>query len=106
MANRQSKDPNAPADAILEQLRESGEGDKMEGLDLDAIKRAMSAPGAAETIQAIQAMGADSHAGVGEDAPQFTLPYLPGHGGSEGDVVCLSERFASRPVALIFGSYT
>ncbi len=91
---------------MLAQLAESGEAEKMQGLDLDDLKRAMNAPGAAETAMAIQRMGADSEAGLGQPAPNFTLPYPPGHGGTEGETVCLSERFENRPVALIFGSYT
>jgi hypothetical protein len=40
------------------------------------------------------------------DAPDFELPYMPGHGGQEGETFLLSECFGKRPVALIFGSYT
>jgi len=93
-------------DAILQKVVSSGEAAKMAGLDIGRLKAAMSAPGAAETVMAIQAMGADSQAGVGQAAPDFELPYLPGHGGTEGETVRLSDRFINRPVALIFGSYT
>jgi hypothetical protein len=93
-------------DGMLEKLISSGQAAKMEGLDIERLKSAMSAPGAAETVMAIQAMGADSQAGVGQAAPDFELPYLPGHGGAEGETVRLSDRFGKRPVALIFGSYT
>ena len=97
--------PDAVAE-MLDHLVESGEATKMDGLDIDRLKAAMSAPGAAETVAEIQKMGADSEAGVGQSAPDFNLPYLPGQGLNEGETVRLSERFVSRPVALVFGSYS
>jgi hypothetical protein len=93
-------------DGMLDGLVESGEADRMQGLDIDRLKAAMTAPGAAETVAEIQAMGADSQAGVGQPAPDFDLPFLPGQGRSEGETIRLSDRFANRPVALVFGSYT
>ena len=99
-------DSSSMVDAMLEQLVESGESDRMAGLDIDRLRAAMNAPGAAETVAAIQALGADSQAGVGQPAPDFELPYLPGQGRAEGERVRLSRRFADRPVALVFGSYT
>lgn len=99
-------------DELLENLIGSGEAEKMDGLDIDQLKAAMSAPGAAETVAAIQAMGADSQAGTGQPAPDFELRslagqrILPGHRSGEGETIRLSDRFANRPVALIFGSYT
>ncbi len=93
-------------DEMLENLVESGEAEKMDGLDIDRLKAAMSAPGAAETVAEIQAMGADSQAGAGQPAPDFELPFLPGHGGDQGETIRLSDRFTNRPVALVFGSYT
>jgi hypothetical protein len=91
---------------MLDSLVESGEADQMQGLDIDRLKAAMSAPGAAETVAAIQAMGADSQAGAGQPAPDFELPFLPGQGRGEGETLRLSDRFTNRPVALVFGSYT
>ncbi len=91
---------------MLDHLVESGEAGKMEGLDIDRLKVAMSAPGAAEVVAEIQKVGADSQAGVGQPAPDFELPYLPGQGAQEGETLRLSERFVNRPVALVFGSYT
>ena len=91
---------------MLDHLVESGEAKKMQGLDIDRLKAAMSAPGAAETVAEIQKLGADSQAGVGQPAPDFVLPYLPGQGMEEGEAVRLSECLGSRPVALVFGSYT
>lgn len=91
---------------MLDHLVGSGEADRMEGLNLDRLRAAMSAPGAAKTVAAIQAMGADSQAGVGQPAPDFELPFLPGQGMNEGERLRLSDRFINRPVALVFGSYT
>jgi hypothetical protein len=99
-------------DEMLENLIESGEAEKMDGLDIDRLKAAMSAPGAAETVAAIQAMGANSQAGAGQPAPDFELPFLPGNDvlpgldGGGGERIRLSDRLANLPVALIFGSYT
>ncbi len=93
-------------DGMIEQLIESGEADRMAGLDIDRLRVVMKAPGAAETVAAIQSLGADSQAGAGERAPDFDLPYLPGQGKAEGERIRLSRRFADRPVALVFGSYT
>ena len=106
MVDENEAAPGLPVEAMLKDLAESGGVEKMQGVDLDALKRAMSAPGAAQTIAEIQSLGANSNASAGQRAPDFTLPYLPGHGGTEGDSVRLSDRFQNRPVALIFGSYT
>ncbi len=91
---------------MLADLVESGEAENMAGLDIDRLKAAMSAPGAAEVVTEIQAMGADSQAGAGQPAPDFELPVLAGQGGDEGAKIRLSDRYANRPVALVFGSYT
>ena len=105
-----SESVDEKAHEMLDRLVESGEGDRMAGLDLDRLRAAMSAPGAAETIAAIQAMGSDSQAAVGRFAPDFELPVLPGQTNTKintnGEKVRLSDRFAKRPVALVFGSYT
>ncbi len=105
-SSRSRTDMPDSIDEMLEDLDASGESNQMQGLDMDRLRKAMSAPGAAEVVAEIQAMGAESRAGVGDRAPDFRLPILPGHGGAEGEQVRLSERFANRPVALIFGSYT
>ncbi len=97
--------PNS-VDEMLEDLVESGEAEKMDGLDIDRLKAAMSAPGAAETVAEIQAMGKDSQAGNGQPAPDFELPFLPGQGEPDGKTIRLSDRFVNRPVAFVFGSYT
>ncbi len=115
MANKESEAQAASArltesddavDNMLEELVESGQADQMKGLDIDRLRAAMNAPGATETIAAIQSLGANSQAGSGEPAPDFDLAYLPGQGKRDGERVQLSDRFANRPVALVFGSYT
>ena len=105
-ASAQIAESDKMVDTMLDQLVESGQADQMKGLDIDRLKAAMSAPGAAETIAAVQALGADSQAGAGQPAPDFVLPYLPGQGKRDGETVRLSDQFANRPVALVFGSYT
>ncbi len=97
---------NALFDAMLSQLVESGEAEQMEGLNLDELRSAMSAPGAADTVMAMQALGANSQAAVGQPAPDFELPVLATAGEATGERIRLSERLVNRPVALIFGSYT
>ncbi len=77
-------------------------GHEMAGLSLEGLREAVSHPKAAAEIQRIFALEAGS-VKQGDPAPDFRLPYLPGQG--EG-AVRLSERWAQRPVALIFGSYT
>ncbi|MBJ22293.1 MAG: hypothetical protein GY910_14190 [bacterium] len=95
MPDGKTTDGSEPFRAMLVEFAESGEAGKVEGLDLDDPKRAMRAPGAVETVMAIQAMEADFRAGPGQPAPDFTLPYLPGHGGFEG------RRSACRSVSRI-----
>ena len=80
-------------------------GAAMDGLSIDDLKGAMSHPLAAQTVAELMPYEATS-VKPGEPAPDFTLPYLPGCGGAEGETLTLSDRFGSRPVALIFGSYT
>ncbi|MEE2673178.1 MAG: hypothetical protein VX466_05240 [Myxococcota bacterium] len=77
---------------------------EMEGLDLDGLKAAISHPKALETLAKWMPFEATS-VQPGEPAPDFSVPYMPGHGG-ESDAMTLSSHFGSRPVALIFGSYT
>lgn len=88
-------------DSMLEQL----EGEKMSGLDLDALRDAMNRPGALETVGELMALEPAS-VQQGEVAPDFELPYLAGHPGADGKTLRLSAHRGDRPVALIFGSYT
>ncbi len=68
-------------------------------------ENAMSHPLAAQTAAELMPSEQTS-VQPGEAAPDFTLPYLPGYGGAEGETLTLSDRLGSRPVAIIFGSYT
>ena len=106
MSTEDESTGNALFDAMLSQLAESGDAELMQGLNLDELRSAMSAPGAAETVMSLQALGANSQAGVGQPAPDFDLPVLATAGEASGERIRLSERLVTRPVALIFGSYT
>ena len=81
------------------------DGENMDGLTLDDLKDAMSHPLAAQTVAELMPYEASS-VQPGEPAPDFTLPFLPGAGSASGDTVTLSDHVGTRPVALIFGSYT
>jgi hypothetical protein len=81
------------------------EGESMDGLTSDDLAAAMSHPKAAEVVAELMPFEASS-VQQGEPARDFELPFMPGHGGQEGETLRLSDRFADRPVALIFGSYT
>ena len=59
---------------MLDDLVESGEAGKMEGLDIHRLKAAMSAPGAAEVVAEIRKLGAGSPARVGQTAAECELP--------------------------------
>ncbi len=80
------------------------EGEDMQGLSHDDLKQAMSHPKAADSVAELLSYDATA-VKLGDPAPDFSLPYLPGS-GREGARVTLSDHFGSRPVALIFGSYT
>jgi hypothetical protein len=80
-------------------------GVEMDGLSLDDLRDAMSHPKAPEFLAEWMPVEAESVA-QGEPAPDFTLPYLPGQGMDEGETMSLASHFGSRPVGLIFGSYT
>ena len=80
----------------------------LQGFTLERLRESMEHPKAAETIAELMPLDATS-VQVGEPAPDFTLPYLPGSlplGASAGATATLSAHFGKRPVALIFGSYT
>ena len=99
-----SGDELDPARQMIEGMLANVANEDMQGLSHDDLKDAMSHPKAAETVAELMPYEA-SAVKEGEPAPDFTLPYLPGS-GPEGERVTLSEHFGSRPVALIFGSYT
>ena len=94
-------DVDARIETLVGQLEDQGV--EMEGLSLDGLKDAMAHPKAAEQIAELMAIDAQS-VKAGEPAPDFALPRLGG--ANAGEVVTLSSHFKSRPVALIFGSYT
>ncbi len=97
--------PDQDLDALKAEIFERLEGDAMEGLDKDDLAAAMAHPKAAEVVAELMPREANS-VQQGEPARDFELPFMPGYGGSEGETLRLSDRFAERPVALIFGSYT
>jgi hypothetical protein len=97
-------DPMEPTKQMIAGMLASLDDTKLEGIKLDDIKAAMSHPLAVEAIAKMLPLEASS-AQVGDPAPDFTLPYLPGS-GTDGATVTLSDHFGKRPVALIFGSYT
>jgi len=77
---------------------------EMDGLHLDDLRDAMSHPKAVDMLVEWMPHEATS-VKQGEPAPDFTLPFLPGHARA-GETMTLSSHFGKRPVALIFGSYT
>ena len=78
---------------------------KLAGLTVNDLEGAMSHPRAPGVVQELMGREPDS-VQPGEPAPDFTLPWLPGCAGSDTATMTLSDHFGSRPVALIFGSYT
>jgi hypothetical protein len=77
---------------------------EMDGLTLDDLRDAMSHPEAARFLADWMPVEAASVA-AGAEAPDFTLPFLPGQ-GAPGRTMTLSSHFGRQPVALVFGSYT
>ena len=77
---------------------------EMDGLTLDDLRNAMSHPKAPDVLERWMPHELTS-VKQGEPAPDFTLPYLSGH-GVDGETMTLSSHFGKRPVGLIFGSYT
>jgi hypothetical protein len=88
--------------ATLEQDEQAG---KLAGLTVADLEDAMSHPKAAAVIAETFAAEQGS-VRQGEDAPDFTLPWLPASEKPGTDALSLSSHFGTRPVALIFGSYT
>ena len=98
----QKDDLEAVKASIYERLEREG---AMDGLSAEDLADAMSHPKASEVVAELIPLEASS-VQQGEPARDFELPFLPGQGGGEGETLRLSDRFAERPVALIFGSYT
>ncbi len=97
------------AKQMFDGMREALEADeadgKLVGLTVEDLGDAMSHPEAGQVVTELMALEPSS-VQQGQPAPDFTLPWLPGHEGGEGPTLTLSTHFGSRPVALIFGSYT
>ncbi len=99
MSNAADEAMNRASDILA-----SLETQDMQGMSQDDLKQAMSHPKAADSVAELLSYDATA-VKLGDPAPDFSLPYLPGS-GREGARVTLSDHFGSRPVALIFGSYT
>ena len=73
------------------------------GITAEDARAAIEYPGAAAEIERLY--GAEkTSVRVGDPAPDFFLPRLTGP--DVGERVTLSDNFGTRPVALVFGSYT
>jgi hypothetical protein len=97
--------PKIDVDQMIEGVRAQleAQGMSLQGLTLEDLRDAMSHPKAVEEVAQVMALEAKS-VQAGDPAPDFSLPRLGG--AKAGDRVTLSSFFGSRPVALIFGSYT
>ena len=92
-------------DAMKAELKSTLSEDEMEGLSVSDLMDAMSHPKAKEVVARLMALEPNT-VQQGEDAPDFTLPWLSGEGPDGSASVTLSSHFGKRPVGLIFGSYT
>jgi hypothetical protein len=97
-------DVDAMLKGMLKQLEKDEADGRLEGLTVTDLADAVSHPKAPQMIAEIMDIEGSS-AAVGEPAPDFTLPRLQGSEAPTASVT-LSEHFGTRPVALIFGSYT
>jgi hypothetical protein len=101
--------PELDVRKMLEGMRAQLEKDEAEGrlagLSVADLADAISHPLAPEAIAAGLAAETGS-VQVGESAPDWSLPWLPGPTAGEGERLTLSDHFGRRPVALVFGSYT
>lgn len=101
-------DPLEQTRRMIEGMLAGLEKESMQGLSIEDLTKAMSHPDAAQTVAELMPLEATS-VQAGEPAPDFRLPYLPASRPADGPDdarVTLSDHFGSRPVALIFGSYT
>lgn len=102
-------DASKGAEGLFESMKGQLEADqaqgKLAGLTVDDLSDAMSHPKAPAVVQELMGREPGS-AQPGEPAPDFTLSWLPGSAGSDAPTLTLSSHFGSRPVALVFGSYT
>jgi hypothetical protein len=101
--------PEIDVRKLLEGMRaqlakDEAEG-RLAGLSVAALADAIAHPLAPEAI----AEGLAAEAGsvqVGQPAPDWSLPWLPGPTAGEGERLTLSDHVGRQPVALVFGSYT
>ena len=97
------------AKQVMEDMRDQLEADradgKLAGLTIELLENAMAHPKASEVVQEL--MEIEPHTvQVGDPAPDFTLPWLPGSQQGDEPTLTLSDHIGDRPVALVFGSYT
>lgn len=92
-------------EAMKEEIAATLNDDDMQGLDMSDLMEAMSHPKANAVVEKLMALEPNT-VQQGEDAPDFTLPWLSGPGADGSTSVTLSTHFGKRPVGLIFGSYT
>ena len=95
---------------MLEGMRETLERDqaagKLAGLTVSDLAEAISHPKAPEVIA--ECMEADAASvKLGEPAPDFSLPWLPGSREGRGECLTLSEHFEKpvHPAQLVIFSY-
>ena len=79
-----------------------GMGASFDDFSISELQEAAALARAAKEIEALQRREGSS-VQVGQKAPDFRLAHLA---ADAGEPIQLSERFGSRPVALVFGSYT
>ena len=89
---------------LREQLGQPGEGN-MVGLEMDDLADAISHPKAAAKIEEFFALESTS-VQQGEAAPAIDLPWLGARPSGQPESFSLAAHRHSKPVALIFGSYT
>ena len=89
---------------LRDRLAKPGEGD-LTGMAVDDLAEAIAHPKVAATIDAIFAIEPTS-VQRGEPAPEIELPWLGARHADQPERFSLAAHRGSRPVALIFGSYT
>ena len=92
-------------EGMKNELKATLNDDELEGLSVSDLMAAMSHPKANEVVQELMSLEPNT-VQQGENAPDFTLPWLSGEGPDGSKTVTLSDHFGKRPVGLIFGSYT
>ena len=98
-------DPAQMLENIKAQMDADPAGTQDSRISPEKLAEAMAHPKAAEEIQRVMVIEANSVA-EGEPAPEFSLARLNAAPDADTGPVTLSDHFGRRPVALIFGSYT